>query len=157
MSKKRKMPKGNVVWRQSVEDATLAKKPHYNGFACGHGAHGDVKYNRTKAKRTWKQQLRQEGAPRGSFLFYKTLPLHPRLNHSDGHCCHQDQKTQEESTDEQADLRNGACGIGSLCRFASRACEVKLLSLDGDGDQKSYEDEEQPELYRVFAIQQTHC
>ena len=43
MSKKRKKvhpvqpskPKGNVVWRQSAEEATLASKPHYNGFACG--------------------------------------------------------------------------------------------------------------------------
>lgn len=70
MSKgKRKMPNGNVVWRQSADEATLAKKPRYNGFACGHGAHGDVKYNRTKDKRALKRQLRQEGASRGSFLF----------------------------------------------------------------------------------------
>lgn len=69
LKKKRKVPKGNVVWKQTAEEATLAKKPHYNGFACGHGAHGDTKYNRTKAKRALKQQLRQEGASRGSFLF----------------------------------------------------------------------------------------
>ena len=66
--KKRDLPKGDVVWRQSSEEATLAKKPHYNGFACGHGAHDDTKYNRTKSKRQLKQQLRQEGASRGSFL-----------------------------------------------------------------------------------------
>ncbi len=66
--KKRDLPKGDVVWRQSSEEATLAKMPHYNGFACGHGAHGDVKYSRTKSKRQLKQQLRQEGASRGSFL-----------------------------------------------------------------------------------------
>lgn len=73
MSSKRKLPqgrKGNVVWRQSSEEATLAKKPRYNGFACGHGAHGDAKYNRAKAKRAWKQQLRREGASRGSFSFF---------------------------------------------------------------------------------------
>lgn len=70
MSKgKRKMPNGNVVWRQSADEATLAKKPRYNGFACGHGTHGDTKYNRTKVKRALRQQLRQEGASRGSFLF----------------------------------------------------------------------------------------
>lgn len=74
MSKKRKLPKSNVVWKQSSEEATLAKKPHYNGFACGHGAHGDTKYNRTKDKSKWKQQLRQEGASRGSFLLcFRTI------------------------------------------------------------------------------------
>lgn len=58
-----------VVWRQSAEEAALAKKPRYNGFACGHGAHGDAEYSRAKAKRAWRKQLRQEGASRGSFLF----------------------------------------------------------------------------------------
>lgn len=72
MSKrKRKLPKDDVVWKQTSEEATLAKKPHYNGFACGHGAHGDVKYNRTKEKRALKKQLRQEGAQTGSFLFHE--------------------------------------------------------------------------------------
>jgi ribosomal protein L19E len=79
MSKKRKVAqpvaanaKGrpNVVWRQSAEEATLASKPHYNGFACGHGAHGGVKFNRAKAKQAWKKQIRQEGASRGSFLLF---------------------------------------------------------------------------------------
>ena len=59
-----------VVWRQSAEEAALAKKPRYNGFACGHGAHGDAKYSRAKAKRAWRKQLRQEGASRGSFPLY---------------------------------------------------------------------------------------
>lgn len=67
--KKRPAPKGNVVWRQSAEEATLAGKPRYNGFACGHGAHGDAKYNRAKAKRSWKAQMQNEGASRSSFLF----------------------------------------------------------------------------------------
>ena len=84
MSKKRKVAqpvamnaKGrpNVVWRQSAEEATLANKPHYNGFACGHGAHGSAKFNRAKAKQAWKKQIRQEGASRGSFLFARHAQL----------------------------------------------------------------------------------
>lgn len=77
MSKKRKKahpvqpvkPKGNVVWRQSAEEATLASKPRYNGFACGHGAHGSAKYSRARAKQAWKRQMRQEGASRAPSLF----------------------------------------------------------------------------------------
>ena len=80
MSKKRKVAhpiavnvkgRSNVVWRQSAEEATLASKPRYNGFACGHGAHGSAKFNRAKAKQAWKKQIRQEGASRGSFLFVR--------------------------------------------------------------------------------------
>lgn len=59
----------DVVWRQSAEEATLAAKPRYNGYACGHGAHGSAKYSRTKIKQAWQRQMRQEGASRGSFLF----------------------------------------------------------------------------------------
>ncbi len=75
MSKKKRkqLPQGNVVWRQSAEDAALAKKPRYNGFACGYGAHGDTRYNRSKTKRAFEQQLKQEGAFRGSFLFVQAL------------------------------------------------------------------------------------
>lgn len=62
--------KTGAVWRQSADEATLAQNPRYNGFACGHGAHGDRKFNRAKASRAWKTQLRQEGASRGSFPFY---------------------------------------------------------------------------------------
>ncbi len=73
MSKKRNRKKpcaGNgAVWHQSAEEATLATKPLYNGFACGHGAHGSKKYQRCKAKQSWRKQMRQEGAPRGSFRF----------------------------------------------------------------------------------------
>lgn len=58
----------DVVWRQSAEEATLAAKPRYNGYACGHGAHGEVKYRRAKEKQAWQRQMRQEGASRGSFL-----------------------------------------------------------------------------------------
>lgn len=67
--RKKRAPKSGAVWRMSAEEATLAKKPRYNGYACGHGAHGDAKYSRTKSKRAWQKQLKQEGAPRGSFLF----------------------------------------------------------------------------------------
>lgn len=59
----------DVVWRQSAAEATLAAKPRYNGYACGHGAHGEVKYRRAKEKQSWQRQMRQEGASRGSFLF----------------------------------------------------------------------------------------
>lgn len=59
----------------SADEATLAKRPHYNGYICGHGAHGEAKYSRTKSKRAWQKQLKQEGAPRGSFLFYPLLPF----------------------------------------------------------------------------------
>lgn len=62
-------PKSDVVWRQSAEEATLAAKPRYNGFACGHGAHGSVKYSRARAKQAWQRRMRQEGASRGSFPF----------------------------------------------------------------------------------------
>lgn len=60
--------KSGEVWHQSAEEATLAQKPHFNGYACGHGTHGDTRYNRTREKRAWKKQLRQEGASRGSFF-----------------------------------------------------------------------------------------
>ena len=72
--RKKRAPKLGAVWRMSAKEATLAKKPRYNGYACGHGAHGDAKYSRTKSKRAWQKQLKQEGAPRGSFLF--TFYLH---------------------------------------------------------------------------------
>ena len=85
MSKKRKKahpvqaprPKSDVVWRQSAEEATLASKPRYNGFACGHGAHGPAKYSRARAKQAWKRQMRQEGASRGSFLFWRSRSSRP--------------------------------------------------------------------------------
>ncbi len=80
MAKKRKKavpvhvpkPKDEVVWRQSSEEATLARKPRYNGFACGHGAHGPAKYSRARAKQAWQRHMRQEGASRGSFLFARS-------------------------------------------------------------------------------------
>ena len=55
------------------EEATLAKNPRFNGFACGHGVHGDVKYNRAKQKRMTQKFLGDQGASRGSFLFAQFL------------------------------------------------------------------------------------
>lgn len=57
-----------VVWHMSSEQATLAKMPKCNGYACGYGAHGNAKYHRAKSKRAWKAQMQKEGASRGSFL-----------------------------------------------------------------------------------------
>ena len=58
-----------AVWHMSSEQATLAKMPKYNGYACGYGAHGNAKYHRAKSKRAWKAQMQKEGASRGSFPF----------------------------------------------------------------------------------------
>ena len=69
-NRKRKAPKTGAVWRQTADEATLAQNPRYNGFACGHGVHGETKYSRAKAKRAWQKQLRQEEASRGSFPFH---------------------------------------------------------------------------------------
>lgn len=71
--KKRAVPASGAVWQLSAEEATLAGKPRYNGFACGHGVHGDVKYNRAKAKRAWEARMGQEGASRGSFPFSASI------------------------------------------------------------------------------------
>lgn len=78
MSKKhkRKVPKTGAVWRQTADEATLAQNPRYNGFACGHGAHGSAKYNRAKENRAWQKQMTQEGAPRGSFPFRYIFKLY---------------------------------------------------------------------------------
>lgn len=79
MGRKRKtrVPKSGPVWKQTSEEATLAKMPRYNAFACGTGPHGDAKYNRAKAKRAWKKDLNAERARyRGSVPF-----LNPSLRH----------------------------------------------------------------------------
>ena len=80
-AKRSKRPsKSGAIWRMTAEEATLAKKPRYNGYACGHGVHGDTKYNRAKTKRAWKANMQQEGARKGSFLFlwirYEPLPAY---------------------------------------------------------------------------------
>ena len=67
--------KTGAIWHQSAEEATLAQKPYFNGYACGHGAHGNAKYDRTREKRARKKQLRQEGASQGSFLLPKAVNI----------------------------------------------------------------------------------
>ena len=74
MSKKTKrVPKRGAVWHLSAEEATLSHKPRYNGFACGHGAHGDAKYNRARANRAWKRDM-QKG-PHGPFFVSSEIQL----------------------------------------------------------------------------------
>ena len=48
------------VFHMSSEEATLASKPMYDGYSCGHGAHGDSKYNRAKEKRRIKVELDEQ-------------------------------------------------------------------------------------------------
>lgn len=68
--KRKKVAKTGAVWHQSAEEATLAKMPRYDAWACGHGPHGTAGYARAKEKRAWQKQMRQEGARTGSFLFF---------------------------------------------------------------------------------------
>ena len=68
--KRRKAPKTGPVWRLSAEEATLAGKPRFNGFACGSGVHGDCKYNRIRAKQAWQKEMRNEGTSRGPLDFF---------------------------------------------------------------------------------------
>lgn len=50
MAKKNRAPKGNVL---IIDAVTIweSQKPRYNGFVCGHGAHGKRKYDRNAMKR----------------------------------------------------------------------------------------------------------
>ena len=88
MSSKKKVSKSGAVWRRSAVENTLDHMPKYNGYACGHGAHGDAKYNRAKAKRAWQNELEPRGARnRGLLPFlaqkgYSPLgSYHPPLRH----------------------------------------------------------------------------
>ncbi|MGN0038392.1 MAG: hypothetical protein ACI36Y_04555, partial [Coriobacteriales bacterium] len=64
MSKaRRRPPKSGPVWQVSALEATRLKKPRYNGWACGTGVHGDVKYNRAKEKRNWNREAPDRGLP----------------------------------------------------------------------------------------------
>lgn len=57
MSKKRRTIPSKLnssILIMTSEEATLSKKPRYNGFGGGYGAHGDTKYNRNKAKRDFR-------------------------------------------------------------------------------------------------------
>ena len=66
-AKKHSVPKTGAVWRQTSEEATLAKMPRYDAFAGGYGPHGSKKYDRAKVKQDWRRQIGQDGASRGSF------------------------------------------------------------------------------------------
>lgn len=50
MNKKKKTI--HVATITSVEIFDM-HKPQFNGYACGHGAHGDKKYNRRKVQRNF--------------------------------------------------------------------------------------------------------
>lgn len=60
MARKQHKPRvtesGSLLVATSLE-ATRAKKPRYNGFACGHGVHGDTKYNRAREKQRWVKEV----------------------------------------------------------------------------------------------------
>ena len=74
---KHSVPKSGPVWHRSAEEATLDQMPKFNGFRCKTGAHGDAKYNRAKAKRSWQQQLRHERTrTRGSLPFSEGARSH---------------------------------------------------------------------------------
>lgn len=67
--RKKRAPKSGAVWRMSAKEATLAKKPRYNGYACGHGAHGDANTaarNRNARGKSNSSRKEPRGAP--SFL-----------------------------------------------------------------------------------------
>lgn len=80
MSKKRKnrAPKTGPVWHRTADEATLDRMPKYNGHICATGVQGDTKYNRSKQKRNWKRQLRQEEVRnRGPLPLYVREKRHP--------------------------------------------------------------------------------
>ena len=52
MSKKKKVQ--HVATITAVEIFEM-RKPLHDGWACGHGAHGDKKYNRRKVQRDFKR------------------------------------------------------------------------------------------------------
>ena len=58
--KKHRVAPNGPVWHRSAEQATLDRMPKFNGHACGTGAHGDAKYNRSKHKQAWRKELRSE-------------------------------------------------------------------------------------------------
>ena len=39
------------IGKITSKDIFNREKPRFNGYACGHGPHGDKKYNRNKVKR----------------------------------------------------------------------------------------------------------
>lgn len=53
MSKKKKAQKIGVITSQQIFDM---QKPQFNGWACGHGAHGHKGYNRRAVKRQFARE-----------------------------------------------------------------------------------------------------
>lgn len=60
--KKHRPPKRGPVWKLSAEEATMLRKPLYNGHMCGTGMHGSKKYDRNAAKRQFNESLRNGGS-----------------------------------------------------------------------------------------------
>lgn len=58
--KKNKTPKSGSVWHLSADEATLASKPLYNGYACGYGAHGHRGYDRRAENKKLHGELHDE-------------------------------------------------------------------------------------------------
>ena len=54
MSKKNKTQKVGVI---TAEQIFNMQKIQYNGFACGHGAHGSRKYDRKQAKKNFMREM----------------------------------------------------------------------------------------------------
>ena len=54
MSKKKKTQKVGVITSQQIFDM---RKPQWDGWACGHGAHGSKKYNRRKVEREFRKEM----------------------------------------------------------------------------------------------------
>lgn len=56
MSKKNKRTR--KVSEMTIDAMTIwnAQKPRYNGYACGHGTHGDTKYNRRKVRKMLERE-----------------------------------------------------------------------------------------------------
>ena len=61
MSKKKKNCKKRdpSVFKSSSFEQSMLKKPRFNGFQTGHGPHGDVRYNRRKARRELKHLIEE--------------------------------------------------------------------------------------------------
>lgn len=57
MSKKNVKSMCGKVGTISAKQVFDATKPRYNAWACGHGVHGDVKYNRNRENRNFRKDL----------------------------------------------------------------------------------------------------
>lgn len=53
MSKKNKVQKVAII---SAIEIFEMRKPQYNGFTCGYGAHGNKGYNRRKVKEQFRRE-----------------------------------------------------------------------------------------------------